>query len=145
MFINLLNYCEKRNISIFKYVPFTIIFNLKDENETNKDTKRSSIDKNINNTKYENLKEMINSVEKYVMNYEEIGNYYQNENYRNYMSYIKFKERRGDFKSINYNEYKKLSKRKKKLLKKRKKRNTVSNSTKSKDTEGNKNDKISGL
>ena len=60
MFINLLNYCEKRNISIFKYVPFTIIFNLKDENETNKDTKRSSIDKNINNTKYENLKEMIN-------------------------------------------------------------------------------------
>ena len=145
MFINLLNYCEKRNISIFKYVPFTIIFNLKDENETNKDTKRSSIDKNINNTKYENLKEMINSVEKYVMNYEEIGNYYQNENYRNYMSYIKFKERRGDFKSINYNEYKKLSKRKKKLLKKRKKRNTVSNSTKSKDTEGNKNDKISGF
>ena len=145
MFINLLNYCEKRNISIFKYVPFTIIFNLKDENETNKDTKRSSIDKNINNTKYENLKEMINSVEKYVMNYEEIGNYYQNENYRNYMSYIKFKERRGDLKSINYNEYKKLSKRKKKLLKKRKKRNTVSNSTKSKDTEGNKNDKISGF
>ena len=145
MFINLLNYCEKRNISIFKYVPFTIIFNLKDENETNKDTKRSSIDKNINNTKYENLKEMINSVEKYVMNYEEIGNYYQNENYRNYMSYIKFKERRGDFKSINYNEYKKLSKRKKKLLKKRKKRNTVSNSIKSKDTEGNKNDKISGF
>ena len=145
MFINLLNYCEKRNISIFKYVPFTIIFNLKDENETNKDTKRSTIDKNINNTKYENLKEMINSVEKYVMNYEEIGNYYQNENYRNYMSYIKFKERRGDLKSINYNEYKKLSKRKKKLLKKRKKRNTVSNSTKSKDTEGNKNDKISGF
>ena len=58
MFINLLNYCEKRNISVFKYVPFTIIFNLKDENEINKDNKKIINDKN---NKYENLKEMINS------------------------------------------------------------------------------------
>ena len=124
MFINLLNYCEKRNISVFKYVPFTIIFNLKDENELNKDKK-----KNINekSNKYENLKEIINSIGKYVVNYEEIGNFYQNENYQNYMNYIKSKERRGDFKSINYNNYKKLSKRKKKLLKKYKKRNKLNN------------------
>ena len=121
MFINLLNYCEKRNISVFKYVPFTIVFNLKDENETNKDNKKNTIDKN---NKYDNLREMINSVEKHVMSYEEIGQFYQNENYKRYMSYIKSKERRGDYRNINYNEYKKLSKRKSKLLRKNKKRNT---------------------
>ena len=141
MFINLLNYCERRNISIFKYVPFTIIFNLRDENETKKDNKKNTTDKN---NKYDKLKEMINSVEKYVMNYEEIGNFYQNDNYRNYMNYKKFKERKGDFRSINYNEFRKLSKKKNKLLRKRKKRNIILNNTKSKDTEDNKN-KMSGF
>ena len=141
MFINLLNYCEKRNISIFKYVPFTIVFNLRDENETKNENKKNMIDKNI---KYDNLKEMVNSIEKYVMNYEEIGNFYQNEKYRNYMSYKKFKERKGDFKNINYNDFKKLSRRRNKLLKKRKKRNSVAHNTKSKDTEEIKN-KFSGF
>ena len=141
MFINLLNYCERRNISIFKYVPFTIIFNLRDENETKKENKKNKTDKN---NKYDKLKEMINSVEKYVMNYEEIGNFYQNDKYRSYMSYKKFKERKGDFRSINYNDFKKLSKKKNKLLRKRKKRNLILNNTKSKDTEDNKN-KISGF
>ena len=140
MFINLLNYCEKRNISVFKYVPFTIIFNLKDENEINKDNKKIINDKN---NKYENLKEMINSLEKYIKKYEEIGNFYHNENYQKYMSYIKSKERRGDFKNINYNDYKRLSKRKNKLLKKHKKRNILSSDIKKRDTEENKN-KIEG-
>ena len=142
MFINLLNYCEKRNISIFKYVPFTIVFNLRDENETKNENKKNTIDKN--NNKYDNLKEMVNSIEKYVMNYEEIGNFYQNEKYRNYMSYKKFKERKGDFKNINYNDFKKLSRRRNKLLKKRKKRNSMIHNAKSKDTEDNKN-KLSGF
>ena len=30
MFINLMNYCEKRKISVFKYLPFTIIYKLKE-------------------------------------------------------------------------------------------------------------------
>ena len=54
--------------------------------------------------------------------FDKIGNFYHNENYQKYMSYIKSKERRGDFKNINYNEYKRLAKRKNKLLKKHKKR-----------------------
>ena len=33
MFINMMFYCEQRKISVFKYVPFTIIFELKDEKE----------------------------------------------------------------------------------------------------------------
>ena len=137
MFINLLNYCERRNISIFKYVPFTIVFNLKEENENevNKDIKKSTLEK-IN--KYENLKEMINSVEKYVIDYEEIGQFYHNENYKKYLNYKKSKERRGDYKNINYNDYKKLSKRKNKLLRKYKKRNMVSNNIKKKDSESDK-------
>ena len=138
MFINLLNYCEKRNISIFKYVPFTIIFNLRDDNEMNKDIKKNTIDKN---NKYDNLKEMINSVEKFVINYEEIGHFYQNENYKKFITYLRSKERRGDYKNLNYCDYKKLSKRKKKLLRKYKKRNMISNNLKKRDTESEKENK----
>ena len=28
MFINMMKYCEKRNLSVFKYVPFTIVFKI---------------------------------------------------------------------------------------------------------------------
>ena len=31
MFINLMYYCERRKLSVFKYVPFTIVFELKSE------------------------------------------------------------------------------------------------------------------
>ena len=141
MFINLLHYCEKRNISVFKYVPFTIVFNLKDEIGLNKENKKTTIEKN---NKYENLKEMINSVEKYVINYGEIGQFYQNENYKKYINYIKSKERRGDYKNVNYNEYKKLSRRKNKLLRKNKKRNTTNN-TKKKYSETEKENKNKDL
>jgi hypothetical protein len=33
MFINLMHYCEQRKLSVFKYVPFTIIFELKSDNK----------------------------------------------------------------------------------------------------------------
>ena len=142
MFINLLNYCEKRSISVFKYVPFTIIFSLKDENEPNKDQKKNITEKS---NKYENLKEIINSIDKYVLNYKDIGNFYKNEDYQSYISYLKSRERRGDSKNINYNDFKKLSKRKKKLFKKYKKRNGLNN-IKKRDSEIEKEnkDKISG-
>ena len=134
MFTNLLHYCEKRNLSAFKYVPFTIIFNLRDDIETDKENKKILTNK-IN--KYEKLKEILTSIEKYLINYEDIGSYYQNESYKKYINYKKSKERRSDFKNLNYSDYKKLSKRANKLLRKNKKRNTASYNKK-KETETNK-------
>ena len=139
MFTNLLYYCEKRNISAFKYVPFTIIFNLKDDIKNDKDNKKNSNDK-IN--KYDKLKEILNSIENFLMNYEDIGTYYQNGKFIKYMNYIKSKERRGDYKNLNYSDFKKLSKRASKLLRKNKKRNTASYSNKKKDTETDKENNI---
>ena len=36
MFINMMKYCEKRNLSVFKYVPFTIVFKIKDRRKIKK-------------------------------------------------------------------------------------------------------------
>ena len=41
LFTNLLNYCERRKISVFKYVPFTIIFHLKDEEDEEENEKNN--------------------------------------------------------------------------------------------------------
>ena len=139
MFINLLNYCERRNLSVFKYVPFTIIFNLRDEAGLNNESKKNTIEKD---NKYENLKEMINSIEKYVKNYEEIGQFYKEENYQKYMNYLKYRESKGDCKNVNYNDYKKLFKRRSLLFRRNKKRNTLSNNTKKKEEETNKENNI---
>ena len=38
MFINLFNYCEKNNINVFKYVPFTILVSSTNNNENNFDS-----------------------------------------------------------------------------------------------------------
>ena len=141
MFINLLNYCERRNLSVFKFVPFTIIFNLRDENKNKEDNenKKSTIEAT---NKYEKLKEMINSVEKYVKNFEEIGQFYRNENFQKYMNYLRYKESKGDYRNVNYNDYKKLFKRKNLFLRRHKKRNALSNTTKKKDGDTNKENDI---
>ena len=78
MFINMLEYCEKRKISVFKYVPFTIIFQFKDK--MNFENNNELIKKE--NKRIENLKEFIKNYQKYIVNYEEIGKFYEDEKYQ---------------------------------------------------------------
>ena len=78
MFMNLMYYCEQRNISVFKYVPFTIIFEFKSENEN---LKNDEIQKKYEE-KLENLKKFIEQVNNFVVNYEDIGKYYNEEKYK---------------------------------------------------------------
>ena len=74
MFINLMNYCEQRKISVFKYVPFTIIFDLK-INAKKKDTKK------IYEENLEKLKKFIEESQNYVVNFEKIGKYFYENKY----------------------------------------------------------------
>ncbi len=57
MFINLFDYCEKNNINIFKYVPFTIIINNNNNNS---------------NTNEENFINLFNNINNYIFDYENI-------------------------------------------------------------------------
>ena len=93
MFINLMFYCEKRKISVFKYVPFTIIFDL--------DT-LSDFDTESYKKKLEILKNFVDETESnYVKKYEDIGKYFQDEKFteekNKRISYINNKERRSGF------------------------------------------------
>ena len=78
MFINLMEYCEKRKISVFKYVPFTIIFQFKDKTnfENNNKIKKKEA------KKLEELKQFIDNYKNYIINYEDIGKFYDDENYK---------------------------------------------------------------
>ena len=78
MFLNMMEYCEKRKISVFKYVPFTIIFQFKDK--TNYENNNEIIKKETN--RIEILKEFINNYNNYIVNYDEIGNFYEDEKYQ---------------------------------------------------------------
>ena len=78
MFLNMMEYCEKRKISVFKYVPFTIIFQFKDK--TNYQNNNEIIKKETN--RIEILKEFINNYNNYIVNYDEIGNFYEDEKYQ---------------------------------------------------------------
>ena len=98
MFINLMFYCEKRKISVFKYVPFTIIFDL--------DT-LSDFDTESYKKKLEILKKFVDETESnYVKKYEEIGKYFQDEKFteekNKRISYINNKERRSGFYEFFY-------------------------------------------
>ena len=86
MFINLMYYCERRKLSVFKYVPFTIVFELKSEEKISDEEKEKKYQEQL-----EKLKNFIDEVQNYVVNYNEIGKYYQEENF------IKEKEERIDF------------------------------------------------
>ena len=134
MFTNLLNYCEKRKISAFKYVPFTIVFQLKDDKEKEKDDEhfqehncncnRIRNKKEKTENKYDKLKNFINSIENYVKNYDEIGNYYNKENFKNYK---KSKENNENNKNINSKEFINMyNKRKYRLFRKNNKRKYLS-------------------
>ena len=78
MFINLMEYCEKRKISVFKYVPFTIIFQFKDKinlENCNEIIKKES-------QKIEELKQFLNNYRNYIVNYDKIGKFYEDEKYQ---------------------------------------------------------------
>ena len=86
MFVNLMKYCEKRNLPIFKYVPFTIVFKIKERRKIRNNAKKKKWNKRL-----ENLKNFIQNIDKKVKNYNDIGKYYLDE------EYIKDKERRIEF------------------------------------------------
>ena len=86
MFINLMKYCEKNNLSVFKYVPFTIIFKIKDRRKIkNKAKQKRWMDK------LEKLKNFIHRIDTKVKRFSEIGKYYNNE------EYIQDKKNRDEF------------------------------------------------
>ena len=76
MFINMMKYCEKRNLSIFKYVPFTIVFKLKDRRKIKNKEKQKRWTQ-----KLEKLKNLIQGIGKNVKNYNEMGKYYYDEEF----------------------------------------------------------------
>ena len=86
MFINLMKYCEQRKLSVFKYVPFTIVFKLKEKK------KIKDVEKQKRWTeKLEKLKNFIQNIDKNLKNYNEIGKFYDD------IEYIKDKEKRNEF------------------------------------------------
>ena len=96
MFINIMNYCEKRKISVFKYLPFTIIYQIKDRRKISDEEKEKKWKKNM-----DNLKIFIEKANDYITEYNDLGNYFIDD------SYLEEKNKR--------NEYykKKISKNKK--------------------------------
>ena len=71
MFFNLMDYCEKNKISVFKYVPFTIVYRIKDRSKYSDDIKEIKRQKNL-----KNLKIFIEKTDDYIKRYEELGNYF---------------------------------------------------------------------
>ena len=96
MFINLMYYCEQRKISVFKYVPFTIIFELKFDKK-----KQDLYEKQL-----EKLKQFIENTQNYVVKYENIGNYFYEQKYKDES------KKRVDFYVEEYSNRKKKHKKK---------------------------------
>ena len=133
MFANFLNYCEKKKISAFKYVPFTIVFHLKDEKplkpekDKNYENNIDSLNKKNNNNKYEKLKDFMNNINKYIVKYNEIGKYYDKESFKKYVKYLKYKEMAKENDNLNIKDYKKITLKKKyKVSRKNNKRKHLS-------------------
>ena len=76
MFFNLMNYCEKNKISIFKYVPLTIVYRIKDRSKYSDEIKEKKRKKNL-----ENLKKFVEKADDYIQRYEEIGKYFLDEKF----------------------------------------------------------------
>ena len=86
MFVNLMNYCEQRKMSVFKYVPFTIIFEFNPESKQKDKEKEKLYEENL-----EQLKMFIDGAEKFVTNFNNIGKYY------NEVKFIEEKKNRNEF------------------------------------------------
>jgi len=73
LFINMMDYCEQRKISVFKYIPFTVIFDLNILENT-------SDEKNLK--KLQKLRKFMDEDEnKFIKKYEDIGNYFEEKEY----------------------------------------------------------------
>ena len=103
MFINMMKYCEQRNLSIFKYVPFTIVFKIKDRRKIKNTEKQKRWTE-----KLEKLKNFIQNINTNIKDYNDIGKFYYNE------EYIKDKERRNEFERVE--QIKMLKRRKEREL-----------------------------
>ena len=69
MFINLMFYCEQRKISVFKYVPLTIIFDL--------DILNNTLETKYKQKQLEQLKKLVEETASlHIKGYEEIGEYF---------------------------------------------------------------------
>ena len=101
MFINLMNYCEMRKISVFKYVPFTIIYQIKDRRKILDEEKEKKWNKNI-----DNLQKFIENSYKYIKEYDNLGEYY------NEKEYIEEKRKKNEYNN-NINKKHNLSEKKK--------------------------------
>ena len=96
MFINLMFYCEQRKISVFKYVPLTIIFDL--------DLLDNELESHDKKEKIEILKKFVESdISIYVKNYDEIGDYFREEKFKNEQK--RRKEHNKKIKRNGFNEY----------------------------------------
>jgi len=78
MFINLMDYCEKSKLSVFKYVPFTIIFQFKDKANFNNNNDIIKTE----GKRLEELKFFITNANKFITNYEDIGKFFNEEKYK---------------------------------------------------------------
>ena len=73
LFINMMDYCEQRKISVFKYIPLTVIFDLNILENTNDE-------KNLK--KLQKLRKFMDEDEnKFIKKYEDIGNYFEEKEY----------------------------------------------------------------
>ena len=83
LFINMMDYCEHRKISVFKYIPLTLIFDLNIlENQSNEKNKKT----------LEKLKKLIEEDElKFIKKYENLGKYFKEE------EFIEEKKKRTEF------------------------------------------------
>ena len=93
MFIYLMFYCEQRKISVFKYVPLTIIFDLELLN--------NKLDCKQKKKKIEQLKQFIEETAPvFVKQFNEIGNYFYEEDFK-----IENKKRQEYIKQMNSNRF----------------------------------------
>ena len=86
MFINIMNYCEMRKISVFKYLPFTIVYQIKDRRKISDEEKEKKWNKNI-----DNLKIFIEKASDYVKEYNDLGSYFLDD------SYLEEKNKRNEY------------------------------------------------
>ena len=90
LFINMMNYCEQRKISVFKYIPLTMIFDLKMlDNKADEKVEK----------KLEKIKKFVDEDElKFSKKYEDIGKYFKEE------EFIEEKKRKKEILLENYNQ-----------------------------------------
>ena len=105
LFCNLMKYCEDRKISVFKFVPFTVVYKFK-EKKRDKEEDIKIFEKENQYAK-DNLKKFINISKNFIVDYNDIGKYYEDENF------IKESEKR-QFEKEEKKEKKKKKKKKKK-------------------------------